>query len=28
VVEEGSAKQLFEDSEHPRTQAFLQRIEQ
>ena len=28
VVEEGSAKQLFEDSKHPRTQAFLQRIEQ
>ncbi|GAA0798721.1 amino acid ABC transporter ATP-binding protein [Psychrobacter piscatorii] len=28
VVEEGSAKQLFEDSTHPRTQAFLQRIEQ
>mgnify|MGYP000458442803 CR=1 FL=1 len=27
VVEEGSAKQLFEDSEHPRTQAFLQRIQ-
>ena len=26
VVEEGSAKQLFEDSKHPRTQAFLQRI--
>lgn len=28
VVEEGSAQQLFEDSEHPRTQAFLQRIVQ
>ncbi|WP_296243528.1 MULTISPECIES: amino acid ABC transporter ATP-binding protein [unclassified Psychrobacter] len=27
VVEEGSAKQLFEDSTHPRTRAFLQRIE-
>ncbi|MBP6495411.1 MAG: amino acid ABC transporter ATP-binding protein [Psychrobacter sp.] len=27
VVEEGSAKQLFEDSEHPRTRAFLQRIQ-
>ncbi|WP_435978961.1 amino acid ABC transporter ATP-binding protein [Psychrobacter sp. DM4] len=26
VVEEGSAQQLFEDSKHPRTQAFLQRI--
>ena len=26
VVEEGSAQQLFEDSRHPRTQAFLQRI--
>ena len=28
VVEEGSAQQLFEDSKHPRTQAFLQRIVQ
>ena len=28
IVEEGSAKQLLEDSTHPRTQAFLQRIEQ
>ncbi|MBH0085670.1 amino acid ABC transporter ATP-binding protein [Psychrobacter sp. SCQQ22] len=28
VVEEGSPKQMFELSEHPRTQAFLQRIEQ
>lgn len=28
IVEEGSAKQLFEDSTHPRTQVFLQRIEQ
>jgi len=28
VVEEGSAKQMFEVSTHPRTQAFLQRIEQ
>ncbi|WP_352310400.1 amino acid ABC transporter ATP-binding protein [Psychrobacter sp. W2-37-MNA-CIBAN-0211] len=27
VVEEGSAEQLFELSTHPRTQAFLQRIE-
>lgn len=27
VVEEGSAKQMFERSTHPRTQAFLQRIE-
>ena len=27
IVEEGSAKQLFEDSTHPRTQAFLQRIQ-
>ncbi|MDN3397347.1 amino acid ABC transporter ATP-binding protein [Psychrobacter sp. APC 3426] len=26
VVEEGSAQQLFEQSKHPRTQAFLQRI--
>ena len=28
VVEEGSAEQMFELSTHPRTQAFLQRIEQ
>ncbi len=28
IVEEGSAKQMFELSTHPRTQAFLQRIEQ
>lgn len=28
VVEEGSARQMFEVSTHPRTQAFLQRIEQ
>ncbi len=28
VVEEGSANQMFEVSTHPRTQAFLQRIEQ
>ena len=28
VVDEGSAQQLFEDSKHPRTQAFLQRIVQ
>lgn len=28
VVEEGSAQQMFEVSTHPRTQAFLQRIEQ
>jgi cystine transport system ATP-binding protein len=28
VVEEGSAQQMFELSTHPRTQAFLQRIEQ
>lgn len=28
VVEEGSAEQMFELSMHPRTQAFLQRIEQ
>ena len=28
VVEEGSAEQMFELSKHPRTQAFLQRIEQ
>ena len=28
VVEEGSPKQMFELSMHPRTQAFLQRIEQ
>lgn len=28
VVEEGSAEQLFELSTHPRTKAFLQRIEQ
>lgn len=28
VVEEGSARQMFELSTHPRTQAFLQRIEQ
>ncbi|HCT74823.1 amino acid ABC transporter ATP-binding protein [Psychrobacter aquimaris] len=28
VVEEGSPKQMFELSTHPRTQAFLQRIEQ
>ena len=27
VVEEGSAEQMFELSTHPRTQAFLQRIE-
>ena len=27
VVEEGSAEQMFERSTHPRTQAFLQRIE-
>lgn len=27
IVEEGSAEQLFERSTHPRTQAFLQRIE-
>lgn len=27
VVEEGSAQQMFELSTHPRTQAFLQRIE-
>lgn len=27
VVEEGSAEQMFELSKHPRTQAFLQRIE-
>ncbi|MEC5211463.1 cystine transport system ATP-binding protein [Psychrobacter sp. PL15] len=28
IVEEGSAEQMFELSTHPRTQAFLQRIEQ
>ncbi len=28
IVEEGSAEQLFELSTHPRTQEFLQRIEQ
>ncbi len=28
VVEEGSAEQMFELSTHPRTRAFLQRIEQ
>ena len=27
IVEEGSAEQMFELSRHPRTQAFLQRIE-
>ncbi|HSP86486.1 MAG TPA: ATP-binding cassette domain-containing protein, partial [Psychrobacter sp.] len=27
IVEEGSAEQMFELSTHPRTQAFLQRIE-
>lgn len=27
IVEEGSAEQMFELSVHPRTQAFLQRIE-